>query len=238
MTISGSGFTGISAVRIGGVAVSSFTVNSDTQITATVAAGTVSGSVSVTCEFVTVSLPIYLFITPPVPAISSFSPVSAQTGTEITINGSNLLGVSGVTFGTINASNITVVSNFVVKATADCGATGSVSVSSSGGSGTLAGFTWISTTQASNVTFPAVQPTQMTINWTNGNALKRAVFVKQGSGAIINPVSNTTYIASSDWNSKASQLGNSGYYCIYNGTGNSVTLTNLTFCFHFYSSGL
>jgi uncharacterized repeat protein (TIGR02543 family) len=67
----------------------------------------------------------------------------------------------------------------------------------------------------------------MTTSWTNGSGGRRAVFMKAGSGVITNPSDGTAYTASSDWNSKGSQLGTSGYYCIYNGTGNSVSLTNL-----------
>ncbi|MFN9582627.1 MAG: hypothetical protein ACK566_08180, partial [Bacteroidota bacterium] len=36
------------------------------------------------------------------------------------------------------------------------------------------------------------------------------------------------YTASSNWASKGTQLGSSGYYCIYDGTASSVSLTNLT----------
>lgn len=83
------------------------------------------------------------------------------------------------------------------------------------------------TTQAQNITFSSVTTSGMKIDWTNGNGSSRAVFVKEGSGSITNPVDGTTYTASSDWNLKGTQLGSSGYYCVYNGTGNSVTLTNL-----------
>ncbi|MEI8274297.1 MAG: hypothetical protein WCG08_16920, partial [Paludibacter sp.] len=55
VTITGVNFTGASAVSFGGTAASSFTVNSDTQITATVGAGA-TGSVSVTAPLGTGSL--------------------------------------------------------------------------------------------------------------------------------------------------------------------------------------
>ena len=78
------------------------------------------------------------------------------------------------------------------------------------------------------IVFSAIQPTQITIDWTNGNGGKRAVFVKAAAGAITNPTDLATYTASADWTAKGTQLGSSGYYCVYNGTGTSVTLTNLT----------
>ena len=84
------------------------------------------------------------------------------------------------------------------------------------------------TIQASAITYSSVQTTQMTIGWTNGNGVKRTVFVKEGTGALTNPADNTTYAAGTDWTAKGTQLGSSGYYCVYNNTGNSVTLTGLT----------
>jgi hypothetical protein len=70
--------------------------------------------------------------------------------------------------------------------------------------------------------------TQFNISWTNGSGMKRAVFMKEGTGAITTPANNTTYTASADWNSKGTQLGSSGYYCIYNGTENNIAITNTT----------
>jgi hypothetical protein len=68
----------------------------------------------------------------------------------------------------------------------------------------------------------------MTVSWTNGNGSKRAVFVKEGSGAITDPTDNTTYTASANWASKGTELGSSGYYCVYNNNSNSFTLTGLS----------
>ncbi|PKL83211.1 MAG: hypothetical protein CVV24_06050, partial [Ignavibacteriae bacterium HGW-Ignavibacteriae-3] len=83
-------------------------------------------------------------------------------------------------------------------------------------------------TQALSINFSGVSSNQTTINWTNGDGTNRVVFVKEGSGAITNPSDGSTYTASSDWSSKGTQLGVSGYYCVYNGSSNSVTLTNLS----------
>jgi hypothetical protein len=89
-------------------------------------------------------------------------------------------------------------------------------------------FLWVPPyTQASSITFSNIHPIEMTISWTNGNGASRAVFVKEGTGAITNPSNNTSYSASTDWAAKGTQLGASGYYCVYNGTGNTVTITGL-----------
>ena len=84
------------------------------------------------------------------------------------------------------------------------------------------------TTQTANVSFANVSATQMNIKWDNGNGTSRAVFVKEGTEIITNPSDNTTYAANTNWATKGTQLGTSGYYCIYNGTGSSVTLTGLS----------
>lgn len=85
------------------------------------------------------------------------------------------------------------------------------------------------TTQASAINFSSVSNNAMTINWTNGNGARRAVFVREATlGSITNPVDGTLYTASANWSSKGTELATStGYYCVYDGTGNSVTLTNL-----------
>lgn len=86
----------------------------------------------------------------------------------------------------------------------------------------------VPTSQASALVFTSVTNYGMTIGWTNGNGAARAVFVKEGTGAISNPINQTTYTASSDWAVKGTQLASSDYYCVYNGNGNSVSITNLT----------
>ncbi len=82
------------------------------------------------------------------------------------------------------------------------------------------------TTQTSAVTLHSnAAGTTLTVNWINGNGANRAVFMKQTAGTINNPNDGAAYTASADWTSKGSQLGSSGYYCIYNGTGTSVSVT-------------
>lgn len=83
-------------------------------------------------------------------------------------------------------------------------------------------------TQASNLNFTNIQKYQATVNWTVGNGTYSVVYLRATTaGTPGNPTNGTAYTPSSDWNSPGTQLGTTGYYCIYNGTGNSVTVTNL-----------
>lgn len=83
------------------------------------------------------------------------------------------------------------------------------------------------TVQTTNFTFSSVNYTQMTVGWTNGNGEKRAVFAKQANSGTALPVDGTTYTANAAYGS-GTQIGSTGWYCIYNSTSNSVTVTGLT----------
>lgn len=90
--------------------------------------------------------------------------------------------------------------------------------------------TFAPTTQATNVIFSSVQATQMTASWTNGNGENRAVFMKQASSGSATPANGTIYGANPAFGTGNSyyQIGATGWYCIYNGTGTTVNVTNLT----------
>lgn len=80
----------------------------------------------------------------------------------------------------------------------------------------------IPTTQASAVAVTAITGTTATISWTKGNGTNRAVFILAGSTG--SPVPTTTYTASLGFGS-GTQIGATGWYCVYNGnsaTGNIV----------------
>ena len=106
VTITGTGFTGATAVKFGSANASGYTVNSATQITATspaAAAATVDVTV-VTAggTSATSSADHFLYIA--APTVTSISPSSGPTagGTSVTITGTNLDGpnsLNGVTIG-------------------------------------------------------------------------------------------------------------------------------------------
>jgi hypothetical protein len=81
---------------------------------------------------------------PPVatpPTITSFSPASAAPGATVTITGTNLTGASSVSFGGTAAASFAVASATSITAVVGTGSSGSVSVVTTGGTASLAGFT-------------------------------------------------------------------------------------------------
>lgn len=74
------------------------------------------------------------------------------------------------------------------------------------------------TTQATNVVFSGTTGTTTTANWTNGNGSSRVVFMYAGTSGSPVPVNYTTYTANTAFGT-GTQIGTTGWYCIYNGTG-------------------
>jgi gliding motility-associated-like protein len=83
------------------------------------------------------------------------------------------------------------------------------------------------TTQATNVTFASTTATATTASWTNGNGASRAVFMLAGPSGSPTPVNLTAYNANATFSS-GDQIGATGWYCVYNGTGSTVNITDLT----------
>ena len=137
VTITGTNFTGATAVSFGGVAATSFTVNSATSITAVVGIGA-TGNVNVTTPGGTASLAGFTFVPPP--TVTAFTPTSGGTGTSITITGTNFTGATAVSFGGVAATSFTVNSATSITAVVGSGVSGNVSVTTPGGTATLPGF--------------------------------------------------------------------------------------------------
>jgi hypothetical protein len=153
ITITGDNFTGATGVTFGGVAATYSIVNT-TTITATVASGA-SGDVSVTAPGGTATLAGFTFILP-APVITSFTPISGVSGTVVTITGNNFAGATAVTFGGV-AATYSIVNATTITATVTNGASGDVSVTTPGGTATLAGFTFIPPVPAPSIT--SINPT-------------------------------------------------------------------------------
>jgi len=128
VTISGTGFTGATAVDFGPTAAQSFTVVSDTSITAVSPAGTGVVNVTVTSPIATSATSAADLFTYG-PLVSSISPTSgpATGGTLVTITGLEFTGATAVDFGPTPAESFTVVSSTSITAVSPAG-TGTVDV--------------------------------------------------------------------------------------------------------------
>src|SRR5207244_3900809 len=136
VTITGTAFTGATAVKFNGTT-ASFTVNSATQITATVPAGATTGTISVTTPGGTATSASSFTVVSP-PTITSFSPTSGVVGASVTITGTAFTGATAVKFNGTTAS-FTVNSATQITATVPTGATtGTISVTTPGGTVTSA----------------------------------------------------------------------------------------------------
>ena len=134
VTVTGAGFIGTTQVAFGGVNATSFTVNSNTQITATVPVGAQTGKISVTNAAGSASSASD-FVIVVAPTIASFTPTSGKKGTVVTITGTGFIGVNKVTFNGRTANNFTVDSNTQVRAVVPPSArTGPVGVTNAAGS--------------------------------------------------------------------------------------------------------
>ena len=124
VTIAGTTFTGASAVRFGAVAVAAgnFAVVDDSTITANVPATAVTAPVSITTPGGTTTSPAP-FVVIKAPTITSFTPAVGAEGTVVTLNGTNLASVTGVTINGLSAGPVTVVSPTSVRVTIPTGAT-------------------------------------------------------------------------------------------------------------------
>jgi hypothetical protein len=144
VTITGTGFTGATAVTYGGTPAPSFTVVSDTQITAVAPAGTGTVSVTVTTAGGTSNGISYTYV--PAPVISSaVLNIGPETGgNTVTITGTGYTGATSVNFGATPAISFTVVSDTEITATAPAGAgTVLLTVTTIGGTSNGVAYTYV-----------------------------------------------------------------------------------------------
>jgi hypothetical protein len=134
VTVIGSAFAAVTAVTFNGTT-AGFTIESDTLLRATVPAGAGSGPIHVSNPAGSVASGTSFTVLVP-PAITSFAPSSGPVGTQVTVNGTGFVGVSGVTFNGIAAVSLTVDSPIRIRATVPTGATtGRVAVGNADGTG-------------------------------------------------------------------------------------------------------
>jgi hypothetical protein len=135
VVLTGINFTTATNVSFNGTN-AAFAVTSDTQISATVPAGATTGPIRVINPGGTNATGSNFIIGP---FITGFSPVSAQVGSEVVVDGLNFLDVTNVSFtaaagGFINAAGGSIVAATQLRAVVPVGATnGPIRVISPGG---------------------------------------------------------------------------------------------------------
>lgn len=167
ITILGTNFTNVTQVRFGMVAATSFTLNSSNSITATVpaeAAGTVDVTVTNSAGTSgTTSADQYSFVSQG-PIVTGLSTTSGANtgGTAVTITGSNFMGVTGVLFGNVSATNFTLNNPTSITAIAPAESVGVVDVKVQSSYGTSA------SSSADQFTFTNPPPTVTSLSVSSG----------------------------------------------------------------------
>ena len=194
MSITGTNLTGATAVRFNGTAAVSFTVNTATSITATVPSGATTGTVSVTTPGGT-GTSAGTFTVIPAPTVTSFTPTSGPIGTSVSITGTNLTGATAVRFNGTAAVSFTVNTATSITATVPSGATtGTVSVTTPGGTGTSAGsFTVVPAPTVTSFT-PTSGPVGTSVAITGTNFTGATAVRFNGTSAVAFTVNSATSI--------------------------------------------
>jgi IPT/TIG domain len=176
--LTGQYFTGATAVKFGSSAATAVTINSTgTSITATSPPGSGTVDVTVTTPSGTsAASPAdqFTYGTPP-PTVSSVSPSGGTVagGTSVVITGTNFTGATGVTFGGV-AATVVSVSATSITATTPAHAAGAVNVSVTTPAGTGTG--------GNLFTYGASLPTVTSIAPTSGTTLGGTLVTITGTG--------------------------------------------------------
>ncbi|WP_293371241.1 DUF1800 family protein [Nevskia sp.] len=232
VSITGSGFTGATAVWLGNDRNLPFTVVSDNEVRATITAQATSGGFGILNPVHGGFTPMQFTITVApvlVPTISSFSPATGPAGTQVTVSGSNFTGATGVTVG--NSSRVAVTSvtatslSFLVPADAT---TGSIRVYNSSTNGTSVGNFTVSAPGPilvpSVLSFSPTAGPVGTVVTVNGVGFAGAIQASIGGSTRV-PVSNVTATSLSF---VVPAGASTSKILIFNSTYNGTSLTNFT----------
>ncbi|MFE9141994.1 IPT/TIG domain-containing protein, partial [Streptomyces tubercidicus] len=139
VTLTGTGLASTTAVQFGGTPATSFTVVSDTHVTAVAPPGTGTVQVTVTTPGGISNGLSYSYSG--APTLSGITPNQGSTagGNTVTLTGTQLTGATSVTFGGTPATSVTVLSATQITAVVPASTAGpvDVTVTTPGGSSTL-----------------------------------------------------------------------------------------------------
>lgn len=165
VTITGTNFFDITAVRFGGIAAASFTVESPTSIKAVLAEGA-TGSVEVQNANGVSALAGFTYSG--LPVITSFSPASSERDRPVLITGKNFTDIVSVKFGNTDAGTYVVNSPSSITARPVAGSSGSITIVTKYGTATKEGFVFLKTPVITdNAPYKAKAGTTITVRGNN-----------------------------------------------------------------------
>jgi uncharacterized protein YhjY with autotransporter beta-barrel domain len=208
VTITGTGFTGVTALKFGAINGVGVTVVNSTNMTATSPAGS-AGTVNVTVTATggtsaTAAGNQFTYIA--APTVTSISPTAGPTvgGTSVTITGTGFTGATAVTFGATAATGFTVNSATQITATAPAGSAGTIDVrvATAGGTSATSGadqFTYVAApavTSISPTAGPSTGGTTVTITGTRFTGATAVTFgATAATGITVNSATQITATA-------------------------------------------
>ncbi|NEM96415.1 IPT/TIG domain-containing protein [Pontibacter burrus] len=223
VTIRGRNFNDASTVLIGSASITNFTIVSDSEIQVVVPSVASSGIVRVYSNSGR-ALSSGQFTLDNAPVISTFTPTSGPTGTEITITGENFTGTNLIYVGSGSTTNFTVVSDtqlkVMVPATATTGklivrtATGQVTSKET--------FTLTGAPEIHSFT-PAAGPVNTTVT-IKGINFTGATLVYFGSGT----TTNFTVVSDTEIKVVVPTTAATGIIRVYTPSGRANSSTNFT----------
>jgi hypothetical protein len=119
VTLTGTGFTGVTGVQVGGAA-ATFTATGDTSIAVVVPANAATGFIAATNALGTNASPTTFTV---LPSITGLSATSGKVGDTVTITGTGFIGASTVVFGGGPTANFVVVGANTITTQVPTGAT-------------------------------------------------------------------------------------------------------------------
>ncbi len=183
VTLTGTGFTNVVYVSFGGYAAQSFTINSDTSITAVTPALYYDGTVDVTVQTLasgwsSTSPADQFTYADPAPTVTGVSPNigSAAGGDTVTITGTGFSNASDVSFGGVSASFTVNSDGSITAITPPASADGTVDVTVTNFGGTSA------TGPADQFTYADAAPTVTGVSPNTGTTLGGDTVTISGTG--------------------------------------------------------
>ncbi len=227
--ITGTNLGGTTAVRFNGLT-ASFTVDSPTQVTATVPVGATNGTISIatTPMCSATSAGSFSVILPP--TVSSFTPSMGCIGTNVSINGTNFSSATAVKFNGVDANSFTINGPTSITAVAPSAlSAGKISVTNPAGSAqSVANFNLSSgcLLAVTSLTATPISASQINLAWTytgTGNTGYR-IERKIGTGGSWTQITQTSTPSTKTFSNTALTNCTEYYYRVraYTASGNGA----------------